>query len=97
MAVGQMCIRDRVCSGCGEVVEKGSTVAKIAHDFQNGKCTVCGAPDPSDVPVDGNEGDTDNPNTGESSHLVLCMALLLLSGGTLTGILTALQRKKKMV
>lgn len=88
---------DQVCSVCGEVVEKGSTVAKIAHDFQNGKCTVCGAPDPSDVPVDGNEGDTDNPNTGESSHLVLCMALLLLSGGTLTGILTALQRKKKMV
>ena len=87
---------DQVCSVCGEVVEKGSTVAKIAHNFQNGKCIVCGAPDPSDVPVDGNEGDTDNPNTGESSHFVLWM-VLLLSGGMLTGILTALQRKKKVM
>lgn len=87
---------DQVCSVCGEVVEKGSTVAKIAHNFQNGKCIVCGASDPSDVPVDGNEGDTDNPNTGESSHFVLWM-VLLLSGGMLTGILTALQRKKKVM
>ena len=41
---------DKVCSVCGETLEKGTTVEKLAHNFKDGKCTVCGAKDPNYVP-----------------------------------------------
>ena len=37
---------DKVCTVCGEVVEQGAAIAKLPHDFEDGKCTVCGAEDP---------------------------------------------------
>ena len=37
---------DKVCTVCGEVVEHGTVIAKLPHDFEDGKCTVCGAEDP---------------------------------------------------
>lgn len=37
---------DKVCTVCGEVVEHGTAIAKLPHDFEDGKCTVCGAEDP---------------------------------------------------
>lgn len=37
---------DKVCKVCGEVVEQGAVIAKLPHDFEDGKCTVCGAEDP---------------------------------------------------
>mgnify|MGYP000352724085 CR=1 FL=1 len=38
---------DKVCKVCGEIVEAGKTIAKTAHTYESGKCTVCGtvAPD----------------------------------------------------
>ena len=33
---------DKVCKGCGEILEKGEATGKIAHDYQDGKCSVCG-------------------------------------------------------
>lgn len=37
---------DKVCKDCGTVLEKGKVVSKIAHDYKNGKCSVCDAIDP---------------------------------------------------
>ena len=37
---------DTVCADCGKVLETGSAIAKTAHNFVDGKCTVCGEPDP---------------------------------------------------
>lgn len=34
---------DKVCKVCGEVVEQGKPVEKLAHSYKDGKCTVCGA------------------------------------------------------
>ena len=42
---------DTVCKGCGEVIEQGKVIAKLAHTYQDGKSTVCGAADPNYVHV----------------------------------------------
>lgn len=34
---------DKVCTVCGEAVEKGTAIEKLPHNFVDGKCTVCGA------------------------------------------------------
>ena len=36
---------------CGEILEKGETIPKLAHDYKDGKCTVCGAIDSTFKPV----------------------------------------------
>lgn len=41
---------DLVCTVCGKVMEKGQVIAKLAHNYKNGKCTVCGAADPDYKP-----------------------------------------------
>ncbi len=88
---------DKVCKVCGEVVEKGTVIAKTAHDFKDGKCTVCGAADPDYVPTkptDPDKGDTDSPQTGDSSNMALWIALLFVSGTGLFGA-TVYSRKRK--
>ena len=37
---------DKVCAVCGETLEKGETIPKLAHDYKDGKCTICGTIDP---------------------------------------------------
>lgn len=34
---------DKKCNICGEIIEKGSSIAKVPHKYSNGVCTVCGA------------------------------------------------------
>lgn len=40
---------DQVCTVCGEVVEKGQSIAKLPHNYQDGVCANCGAKDPGYV------------------------------------------------
>ena len=85
---------DKVCKVCGEVVEQGKPVEKLAHSYKDGKCTVCGAVDPNYVPVTPDKPDSDSPQTGDNSNMVLWIALLFVSGTGLFGI-TAYSRKKR--
>ena len=67
---------DRVCSVCGILLEKGKSIPKTEHNFQNGVCTMCGMAQPSEpaaVP----------PRTGEGNQRTLWLALLLISGACL--------------
>ena len=64
---------DKVCSLCGILLEKGKSIPKTEHNFQNGVCTMCGMAQPSEpaaVP----------PRTGEGNQRTLWLALLLASG-----------------
>ncbi|HIS41536.1 MAG TPA: hypothetical protein IAC11_01475 [Candidatus Limiplasma pullicola] len=73
---------DRVCSVCGMVVEKGKSIPKTEHNFQNGVCTMCGMAQPSEpaaVP----------PRTGEGNQRTLWLALLLVSGACLAAAVLA--------
>lgn len=53
---------DKVCSVCGELIEKGQVIEKAAHDYHDGVCTVCGAEDPDYNPS------TPGDNTGENQN-----------------------------
>ena len=87
---------DKVCKVCGLVVEKGKVTAKAAHNFKDGKCTVCKATDPNYVPTKPTvpeNGDKESPQTGDSTNIALWFAIMLTAGTILTG--TVLYSKKK--
>lgn len=83
---------DLVCTECGEVVEKGKVIEKIAHNYVDGKCTVCGAADPnytaggsdSDNTSD-DAADGSDPQMGDSLNIMLLVALMLLAAGGTAG------------
>ena len=73
---------DKVCSLCGILLEKGKSIPKTEHNFQNGVCTMCGMAQPSEpaaVP----------PRTGEGNQRTLWLALLLISGACLAAAVLA--------
>ena len=73
---------DKVCSVCGILLEKGKSIPKTEHNFQNGVCTMCGMAQPSEpaaVP----------PRTGEGNQRTLWLALLLISGACLAAAVLA--------
>lgn len=85
---------DKVCKVCGEIVEQGKAIPKLAHSYKDGKCTVCGAADPNYKPTEPGDGDTNVPETGDSSNMTLWIALLFVSGAGLFGA-TAFSKKKR--
>ena len=68
---------DLVCAGCGSVMQAGSTIPKLNHNYQNGVCVNCGAPDP-DAPVP-----VSPPSTGDTAPLALWLSLMALTGACL--------------
>lgn len=71
---------DKVCKVCGEVIEQGKAVPKVAHSYKDGKCTVCGAADPNYNP------DIDSPQTGDNSNVFLWVVLLFVTGDILSAV-----------
>lgn len=39
---------DQVCTVCGETVVQGETIPKTEHQYEDGRCTVCGAAAPTE-------------------------------------------------
>ena len=68
---------DLVCAECGSVIQAGSTIPKLNHNYQNGVCVNCGAPDP-DAPVP-----VSPPSMGDTTPLALWLSLLALTGACL--------------
>ena len=87
---------DVVCDICGEVMEKGAAIEKTAHNYQNGKCVVCGTEDPNYEPAQGGEGQdstVDNgPGTGDSAMTGLWILFLLVSGAGALGTVHFVRR-----
>lgn len=90
---------DTVCTECGTVLEKGTVIAKTAHHFADGKCTVCGEADPAfEKPDDGkdeenNPGSEDNTDTGDNSNLLLWGALFAIACAALSVTLVGKKRR----
>ena len=64
---------DYVCTVCGEVIQKGTVIEKLDHNYKDGECTNCGLLDsdfkPDKEPV--------NPKTGDNSNFIMWIVLLL--------------------
>ena len=54
------------------------------HSYENGKCTACGTADPNDVSED--KPNTEVPDTGDNSNMMLWGVLLLMAGAGITGV-----------
>lgn len=81
---------DKVCSICGKVVEQGTSIEKIAHNYKDGKCTVCGTADPDYKP-----DDTEAiPDTGDDKSTVLWFVLLFVSSIGAFGMAALKERRK---
>ncbi len=77
------CKDKAVCSTCDTAY---GDIA--AHNYKDGKCSVCEVADPNYVP------ETDSPQTGDNSHMALWIALLFISGGAVI-TLTVVDRKRR--
>ncbi len=85
----------------GQTYNSTKTIEDImaaGHNYKDGKCTVCGAADPSYNPVhptDPDSGDTNAPQTGDHSNMILLIALLCASGiGIITAIVYSMKKRK---
>ncbi len=78
---------DKVCADCGTVIESGMKIEKVAHNYENGVCTICGT------------NETDNPNgnpqTGDSFNIMLWVALIGISGAGAYGILYMNRKQRR--
>ena len=79
---------DEVCKVCGVTVKQGEVLPALGHDYKDGKCSRCGAEEPT-TPVEPGK-----PATGDSSTLVLWLALLAVSGMAVTVIPSRKKRSR---
>ena len=79
---------DEVCKVCGVTVKQGEVMPALGHDYKDGKCSRCGAEEPT-TPVEPGK-----PATGDSSTLVLWLALLAISGMAVTVIPSRKKRSR---
>ena len=75
----------------GELLARGQVIPAKGHDYQDGKCTACGAEDPDYQPEQPTQPENPGVKTGDESYVVLWSAALLLGGAALV----LLPRKKR--
>ena len=89
---------DEVCKVCQTVVKQGEVIPALGHDYKDGKCSRCGAEEPT-TPVEPGKPQQpekpttpDTPATGDESQLMLWVSgMLVCALGT--GLM--LRRKKE--
>lgn len=68
---------DVICDTCGETV-LGTTIPALGHNFENGKCTVCGTLEKTPT----GSGAT---GTGDDNQMLLWIVLMLAAGTCMAG------------
>lgn len=98
---------DKVCAKCGKLLESGTVIAKLPHNFVNGTCSVCGATDsgyvaPSDPsnPTDesdskplGTTGSGSLAKTSDSAGMLIGFAALIACAAGAVVAMAARARK----
>ena len=95
---------DEVCKVCQTVVKQGEVIPALGHDYKDGKCSRCGAEEPTTPVEPGKPGEPsqptqpekpttpDTPATGDESQLMMWVSgMLVCALGT--GLM--LRRKKE--
>ena len=89
---------DEVCKVCQTVVKQGEVIPALGHDYKDGKCSRCGAEEPT-APVEPGKPQQpekpttpDTPATGDESQLMLWVSGMLVCA---LGAGLMLRRKKE--
>ena len=89
---------DEVCKVCGVTVKQGEVIPALGHDYKDGKCSRCGAEEPT-TPVEPGKPQQpekpttpDTPATGDESQLMLWVSGMLVCA---LGAGLMLRRKKE--
>ena len=98
---------DEVCKVCQTVVKKGETIPALGHDDKDGKCSRCGAEEPTTPVEPGKPGEPsqpaqpekpttpDPPATGDSSNVTALWVVLAVAGVGIIVLVVLLVTKRK--
>ena len=97
---------DEVCEVCGVTVKQGEVLPALGHDYKDGKCSRCGAEEPTTPVEPGKPGDSgkpttpekpttpDTPATGDSSNMTALWVVLAVAGLGIIALVVLLVTKR---
>ena len=101
---------DEVCKVCQTVVKQGEVIPALGHDYKDGKCSRCGAEEPTTPVEPGKPGDSGKPTTpekpaepsqpttpatGDSSNMTALWVVLAVAGLGIIVLVVLLVTKRK--
>ena len=91
---------NEVCKVCQTVVKRGETIPALGHDYKDGKCSRCGAEEPT-TPVEPGKPQQpekpttpDTPATGDSSNMTALWVVLAVAGLGIIALVVLLVTKR---
>ena len=91
---------DEVCKVCQTVVKQGEVIPALGHDYKDGKCSRCGAEEPT-TPVEPGKPQQpekpttpDTPATGDSSNMTALWVVLAVAGLGIIALVVLLVTKR---
>ena len=91
---------DEVCKVCQTVVKQGEVIPALGHDYKDGKCSRCGAEEPT-TPVEPGKPQQpekpttpDTPATGDSSNMAALWVVLAVAGLGIIALVVLLVTKR---
>ena len=92
---------NEVCKVCQTVVKQGEVIPALGHDYKDGKCSRCGAEEPT-TPVEPGKPQQpekpttpDTPATGDSSNMTALWVVLAVAGLGIIALVVLLVTKRK--
>ena len=100
---------DEVCKVCGVTVKQGEVLPALGHDYKDGKCSRCGAEEPTTPVEPGKPGDSGKPTTpekpaepsqpttpatGDSSNMTALWVVLAVAGLGIIALVVLLVTKR---
>ena len=92
---------NEVCKVCQTVVKQGEVIPALGHDYKDGKCSRCGAEEPT-TPVEPGKPEQpekpttpDTPATGDSSNMTALWVVLAVAGLGIIALVVLLVTKRK--
>ena len=97
---------NEVCKVCQTVVKQGEVIPALGHDYKDGKCSRCGAEEPTTPVEPGKPGEPsqptqpekpttpDTPATGDSSNMTALWLVLAVAGLGIIALVVLLVTKR---
>ena len=97
---------DEVCKVCQTVAKQGEVIPALGHDYKDGKCSRCGAEEPTTPVEPGKPGEPsqptqpekpttpDTPATGDSSNMTALWVVLAVAGLGIIALVVLLVTKR---